>query len=123
MANKVAVLDQHINIEQASKSINPLEHFPECASYEKDDLSVTFYTKRKSDMDPKTLKWVFKLAEHNVGPYYKACSIGWQPKIKQSDLKKNWARFLVALDKKTKQPVAYSMFRFDLDYGTSVLYW
>lgn len=62
------------------------------------------------------------MAEINVGPYYKKCALGWQPKIKQSDLNKNWARYLVAIDKKTNTPIAYSMFRFDLDYGNSVLY-
>jgi len=41
--------------------------------------------------------------------------------VKQSDLNKNWARYLVALDK-TKKPVGYSMFRFDMDYSRSVVY-
>lgn len=74
-------------------------------------------------MDTKTLKWAFKLAERNVSPFYKVGPIGWQPKVKQSDLNKNWARYLVAVDKKSKQPIAYAMFRFDMDYGHSVLYW
>lgn len=73
-------------------------------------------------MGDKTLKWAFKLAEKNVGPFYKANSMGWQPKIKQADLNKNWARYLVACDK-DKNPVAYAMFRFDFDYQMSVVYW
>ncbi|KAM8705331.1 hypothetical protein ACLKA7_009749 [Drosophila subpalustris] len=72
-------------------------------------------------MDAKTLKWTFKLAEQNVGPYYKQLKMGWKPKIKQAELNKNWARFLVALNQQN-QPVAYTMFRFDMDDGDCVLY-
>jgi hypothetical protein len=64
---------------------------------------------------------VFKLAERNVGPYYKACSLGWQPKVKQNDMTKSWAKFLIA--KCGKENAGYAMFRFDMDYGRSVVYW
>lgn len=70
----------------------------------------------------QVLKWAFKLAERNVGPYYKTCRVGWQPKVKQADLNKNWARYLIVIDQATKKNAAYCMFRFDLDYGSSVLY-
>lgn len=118
----ITVTEQQQNIERAQKCINPIDSLSDMTKYQNENLEVSFYTKRKADMDQKIIKWAFKLAETNVGPYYKTCGLGWQPKIKQSDLNKNWARYLVALDKKTKSPIAYSMFRFDLDYGTSVLY-
>jgi N-alpha-acetyltransferase 40 len=98
-----------------------LPGLPEFTTYEKEDFKVQIYCKRKADVDSKIVKFAFKLAEKNVGPYYRTCSLGWQPKVKQSDLAKNWARYLVAT--KDKVPVAYSMFRFDLDYGCSALYW
>lgn len=118
-----SVKGQHRAIEKAAKVKNPLEPFAdEFTKYNQDDLNVNIYCKWKADMDTKTLKWAFKLAERNVGPFYKSGPIGWQPKVKQSDLNKNWARYLVAVDKE-KNPIAYAMFRFDMDYGTSVLYW
>ncbi len=118
-----SVSSQHKAIERASKTKNPIEPFADQFSkYSKDDFEVTVYCKWKADMDAKTLKWAMKLAERNVAPFYRSCAIGWQPKVKQSDLNKNWARYLVAVDK-SKQPVAYTMFRFDMDYGCSVLYW
>lgn len=113
--------DQQKAIEKASRAKNPFESLPDCFKYSSSNGDYTLYCKTKSDMDSKTLKWAFKLAEKNVGPFYKECSMGWQPKIKQNDLNKNWARYLVALDK-AKNPVAYAMFRFDLDYGNAVLY-
>lgn len=119
-----SVSSQHKAIERAAKIKNPIEPFAEQFSkYSKDDdCEVSVYCKWKAEMDAKTLKWAMKLAERNVAPFYRSCGIGWQPKVKQSDLNKNWARYLVAVDK-NKQPVAYTMFRFDMDYGCSVLYW
>jgi len=108
-------------IEIASRAKNPMEKLNDFMKYENNGQLFTFYCKIKSDVDSKTLKWAFKLAEKNVGPYYKTCSMGWQPKIKQGDLNKNWARYFVALDK-NKTSVAFAMFRFDHDYGKSVLY-
>uniref|UniRef100_A0A182TH79 N-alpha-acetyltransferase 40 n=1 Tax=Anopheles melas TaxID=34690 RepID=A0A182TH79_9DIPT len=114
-------------LQVANQQTNPLAEFPEYLSYKHTDsdgkeLQLKLQCKRKADMDPKLLKWAFKLAERNVGPQYRACSLGWQPKIKQADLNKAWARYLVATDVATRKPAAYTMFRFDLDYGRSVLY-
>lgn len=122
-ATEISVSAQHKNLQKAASAKNPMEKVPEYTSFTaNDDTKYSLYCKAKSDMDTKTLKWAFKLAEKNVGPFYKANSMGWQPKIKQSDLNKNWARYLVACDK-DKNPVAYAMFRFDFDYQQSVLYW
>lgn len=120
--SEISVASQQKSVEKALKSQNPMESLSQYSKYLNGDFEVTLYCKTKNDMNPKTLKWAFKLAEANVGPYYKTCSMGWQPKIKQSDLNKSWARYLVAVDK-MKNPVAYAMFRFDMDYGSSVLYW
>lgn len=119
----VAITNQHRNIEKAAKVKNPFEPFSsEYSTFKNGDFEVNIYCKWKESMDTKTLKWAFKLAERNVSPFYESGPIGWQPKVKQRDLNKNWARYVVALDKQ-KNPVGYAMFRFDMDYGTSVLYW
>ncbi|KAM7360020.1 N-alpha-acetyltransferase 40 [Cochliomyia hominivorax] len=113
--------NQHRNIENASRAKNPFESLTDVLSYKSGATEFSLYSRTKNDMDAKNLKWAFKLAERNVSPFYKQLSMGWQPKVKQSDLNKSWARYLVAVDA-NKTPVAYSMFRFDLDYGHSVLY-
>lgn len=114
---------KHKLIEQASRAKNPLDTLP-YDSYKSNTSEDEFklYCRAKGDMDAKTLKWTFKLAEQNVGPFYKELKMGWKPKIKQAELNKNWARFLVAQNQQ-KQPVAYTMFRFDMDDGDAVLYW
>lgn len=48
--------------------------------------------------------------------------MGWQPKVKQADLNKAWARYLIATDESGHKNLGYCMFRFDFDYGSSVLY-
>uniref|UniRef100_A0A1Q3EX77 N-alpha-acetyltransferase 40 n=1 Tax=Culex tarsalis TaxID=7177 RepID=A0A1Q3EX77_CULTA len=120
--NAMSATAQQKAIENANRQTAPMTPFPEFLKYGENGCSLELYCRRKADMDSKVLKWAFKLAERNVGPQYKACSLGWQPKVKQSDLNKNWARYLVALDRATKKPAAYTMFRFDLDYGRSVVY-
>lgn len=125
-AEPTSTAHHHRTIERAAKTQNILEPFgSEFDTFTVDGEQTTLTTtcKWKAQMDAKALKWAFKLAETNVGPFYKTCSIGWQPKQKQADLNKNWARYLVLTDRATKKPVAYSMFRFDMDYGCSVLYW
>ncbi|XP_013110459.1 N-alpha-acetyltransferase 40 [Stomoxys calcitrans] len=115
---------QQRSVENAARSKNPLESQPDFMQFSspaENSQTFSLYCKAKCDMDTKTLKWAFKLAERNVSPFYKQLSMGWQPKVKQNDLNKGWARYLVAVDK-NKMPVAYSMFRFDMDYGQPVLY-
>lgn len=122
MTNTNSATIQQRNVENAGKAKNPFEAVPNAFQFTaKNGAEYKLYCRTKSDMDAKTLKWAFKLAEHNVSPYYKALQMGWQPKVKQNDLNKKWARYLVATDK-SGQPVAYTMFRFDMDYGNSVLY-
>lgn len=73
---------QHKTIEKASKTPNPFEPFAnEFATVPVGDQIFNTYCKWKNQMDAKTLKWAFKLAEANVGPFYRDCSIGWQPKV------------------------------------------
>ncbi|CAD6992766.1 unnamed protein product [Ceratitis capitata] len=122
MTNTNSSTNQQRNVENASKAKNPLQSVLDGFEFTaKNGTEYKLYCRAKGDMDVKTLKWAFKLAERNVGPFYKALQMGWQPKVKQNDLNKKWARYLVATDK-SGQPVAYTMFRFDMDYGHSVLY-
>lgn len=124
-ADPSSTAHHHRTIERAAKTekiLEALDNAAEFSSYTHDGHTLTAYCRWKAKMDAKVLKWAFKLAETNVAPFYRTCSVGWQPKQKQSDLNKNWARYLV-LNDAAKRPVAYSMFRFDMDYGCSVLYW
>jgi hypothetical protein len=53
---------------------------------------------------------------------YDDCSWGWNDKKKRAEMTEESARYLIARDQEGT-PVAFSHFRFDLDYGDPVLYW
>lgn len=113
---------QHKTIEKANQQKNPfLVIADEYSKYERDELKIDIVHKTSKELSKDLSKFCFRLAEKNVSKYYKESSLGWTPKIKQTDMGKAWARFLIAYDE--KKPVGYSMFRFDMDYGRSVVYW
>lgn len=120
-ASELSITEKQQGIERAARAANPMEKLGAELVYKEQGVDVKMYCKTKTDMSPKALKWSWKLAERNVSQHYKDCSLGWQPKIKQADMNKKWARYLVATEKDV--PVAFCMFRFDLDYERSVLYW
>ncbi|CAG9810945.1 unnamed protein product [Chironomus riparius] len=111
---------QHKNIEKVNQQKNPFTIAEEYGKYSKDDLTIDISYKGSKELTKDLQKWCFKLAEKNVGPHYKACSLGWQPKFKQNDMKRPWAKFLIA--KCGQENAGYTMFRFDMDYGRSVIY-
>lgn len=113
---------QHRNIEKANQQKNPFtELSQEYGKYEKENLKIEISYKGIKEMSKDLQKWCFKLAERNVGPYYKTCKLGWQPKVKQNDMTKSWARYLIAKD--GNKNAGFVLFRFDMDYGRSVIYW
>jgi N-alpha-acetyltransferase 40 len=113
---------QHKAIERAQQQKDPfVEIQEEYGKYENDDLRIKIKFFSSKELPKSLQKFCFKLAERNVGGYYKACSLGWQPKVKQNDIAKSWARFLIAYDE--DKPIGYTMFRFDMDYGRSCVYW
>ena len=121
--NREDTVVKHKNVEKANHQKNPFTSIEEMfGKYENgDDFKVELKCFHQKEMNKGDIKWCFKLAERNVGGYYKSCALGWQPKVKQNDLNKSWARYLLAYQQ--NKLVAYAMFRFDMDYGRSTLYW
>jgi N-alpha-acetyltransferase 40 len=113
---------QHKAIEKVNQTKNPFASIAEdFGTYERDELKLAIKFFSSKEMTKELQKFCFKLAERNVGNYYKSCALGWQPKKKQTDMAKSWAKFLIAYD--DKKPVGYTMLRFDMDYGRSCVYW
>lgn len=124
MSQENNTANQQRKVECAARSKSPLNFASDQLFYvpvnHKDGYKLSY--RSKDAMNKKLLKWVFKLAERNVAHLYKATSLGWQPKVKQTDFNKSWARYLLVHNAE-EEPVAYTMFRFDMDYGYCVLYW
>ena len=54
---------------------------------------------------------------------YEASAWGWNEKEKLSEMTEDSAFYLIASSKDENKPLAFSHFRFDMDYGHPVLYW
>lgn len=115
-------------IAAASKVVNaannledPLAKFPVFKTFKKEDLSVTLECKRVDDLDPETRDWAFCLLKNNMQESYNSCSWGWNDRAKKEEMTDSRAWYLIARLENGK-PVAFSHFRFDLDFMMEVLY-
>merc|ERR1712096_104775 len=116
------------NVKIANAVEDPLAQLPKPFSvFNKNGLDLTLETVRAPDLDEKTLVWAYEMVSTNMKPLYDAAykgdpdmdaEFGWE---KKSELREDLAWYLLA---KTKEgsPVAFSHFRFDMDYDDEVLY-
>lgn len=56
----ISVTEQQQNIEKAQKCMNPLDYVLDVSKYTNDDIEISFYSKRKNEMDPKVSKNVYQ---------------------------------------------------------------
>jgi len=78
------------------------------------DLELEFYPIHK--LPEELFEWLFTLFKSNMQSIYEK-SWGWNESQKKKELKEESARFIIAFDKSTKTPVAFTHFRFDLEEG------
>nr|CAD7586195.1 unnamed protein product [Timema genevievae] len=119
-AARIAVSQDIVN--KANNQEDPLLAFPVFRKFDKNDLTVTLECKRSQNVDPAILDWAFQLLKENMQAYYEDCEWGWSDKEKREEMVDDMAWLLVAQRTSDDQPVAFSLFRFDLDYGDEVLY-
>jgi len=75
---------------------------------------------KAQQLTPPLEKWLMDLMTRNMKHMYKKALDGWRPKKKWKEMTEKTSRYLIAyVDSK---PVAFSHFRFDMDYGREVLY-
>lgn len=110
-------------VKDALKIRNLLEPFgSKFSKYSNSSDRFKIQCKWKSDMDSRTLKWAVKLIEQNLKNIYQHSRSGWNFEGIRRYMNEDWARYLVVINA-YKRPVGYSMFRFDVDFGHSVLNW
>lgn len=121
-AERLAVAASQKLVSEAQKIENPLKPFSVFQSYNKKGFDLTIEYKKSSDLDADTKKWVWELEEKNMKKSYEDCDIGWNPKDKHEEMMDDRACYLVARHKESGTPVAFSHFRFDVDFAEPVLY-
>uniref|UniRef100_A0A1B6E3A6 N-alpha-acetyltransferase 40 n=1 Tax=Clastoptera arizonana TaxID=38151 RepID=A0A1B6E3A6_9HEMI len=107
--------------DKANKIPDPLEPFKAFHLYKKGDFFVKFECKKVTSLNPETIDWIFKLEKDNMEVLYNTCDWGWNDKKKREEMTEDQAWYLIARGE-DGTPVAFSHFRFDVDYGDEVLY-
>ncbi|KAI5754593.1 hypothetical protein M8J77_009820 [Diaphorina citri] len=121
-AERLAVAAAQKIVSEAHKVDNPLEPFTVFKTFKKNGLDLVIEYKKSTDLDAETKKWVWELEEKNMKHSYEVCDIGWDPQGKHSEMFDDRACYLVAKNGSSSTPVAFSHFRFDVDFGEPVLY-
>jgi len=119
------------NCKLANAVEDPLSLLPKPFSlYQKNGLDLTLETVRAPQLDEATLVWAFNLVSTNMKPLYLAAysedadmdrEFGWKEKEKKEELREDAAWYLLARTSEGT-PVAFSHFRYDMDYDDEVVY-
>jgi len=113
------------NVKLANSVRDPLGVLPQPFSvYNKNGLDLTLQTLRAPDMEEETLSWAFDTVKTNMAPLYQevyqSCQeLDWEDK--REEMREDLAWYLIVRTQEGA-PVAFSHFRYDLDYGDEVLY-
>jgi len=108
-------------VNEANSQINPFDQLPSFRSFSRNGLSVNFTCNNVASLDKPTIEWAFDLLSRNMQSLYETSAWGWNKKEKFNEMTEDNARYLIAYDASEK-PVAFSHFRFDMDYDIPVLY-
>ncbi|KAJ9578561.1 hypothetical protein L9F63_005211 [Diploptera punctata] len=108
-------------VNKANKQEDPLAPFFVFRSFEKNGLCLTLECKLSGSLDSETIDWILDLEKRNMKALYEQCDWGWNDKLKKEEMTDERAWYLIARQPDSK-PVAFSHFRFDMDYGDEVLY-
>ncbi|XP_026314879.1 N-alpha-acetyltransferase 40 [Hyposmocoma kahamanoa] len=89
--------------------------------YSNNELEVSMYIQRVTDLKKNVLEWAIDLTERNMKKLYETCAWGWNRERKVEEMMDDNAWYLIAKEK-TGTLLAFSHFRFDMDFGHPVLY-
>ena len=109
-------------VKTANSQPDPLDLLPSFRAFKRNDLNCEISAKRVADLDKDTQEWIITLITDNMKEQYEKSSWGWKEANKREEMLDDEAWYLMAKDNTTGKFVAYSHFRFDMDYDDEVLY-
>ncbi|XP_068619145.1 N-alpha-acetyltransferase 40 [Battus philenor] len=83
-------------------------------------IEVDMYIQRVTELEKNVLEWAINLTERNMKKLYETCAWGWNRDRKVEEMTDDSAWYLIAKEK--DKLLAFSHFRFDMDFGEPVLY-
>nr|CAG4636713.1 EOG090X0MNC [Eubosmina coregoni] len=108
-------------VKQANAQLNPLDPLPAFQAFNKNGLNVQIKCCQASELGKALVDWTFNLLMRNMKKMYEESDWGWDEKEKLNEMTEDAAWYLIATTSDGK-PVAFSHFRFDVDYGNPVVY-
>ncbi|CAB3248918.1 unnamed protein product [Arctia plantaginis] len=109
----------HVTLANKIKDLASLCN--ELLVYRNKDLEVDMYMHRVTELDKNVLQWAIDLTERNMKQLYATCAWGWNKERKVEEMTDESAWYLIAKEKNGTL-LAFSHFRFDMDFGDPVLY-
>ncbi|CAG4986536.1 unnamed protein product [Colias eurytheme] len=116
------IADGMAHVTKANKLEDLASLCKELLVYKSNDLDVDMYIQRVTELDKNVLNWAIDLTERNMKSLYETCAWGWNRDRKVEEMTDDAAWYLIAKDNKDNL-LAFSHFRFDMDFGDPVLYW
>merc|ERR1712183_1078878 len=120
-----------VNVKAANAVEDPLALLPKPFSvFNKNGLELKLETVRAPELPEETKVWAFDLVKTNMKPLYDAAygddpdmeaEFGWKEKDKREEMWSDHAWYLLARTEEGKA-VAFSHFRYDMDYDDEVVY-
>ncbi|XP_050667879.1 N-alpha-acetyltransferase 40 [Leptidea sinapis] len=114
------IADGMTYVTQANKLEDIASLCKELLVYKNNNLQVEMYIQRMSELDKNVLQWAIGLTERNMKTLYETCAWGWNRERKVEEMTDDAAWYLIAKD--NDKFLAFSHFRFDMDFGDPVLY-
>lgn len=120
------------NVKLANSIEDPLALLPKPFSvYNKNGLNIVLETIRAPEVEEDVKEWAFKMVKNTMKPLYDEAyskdpdmqaEFGWNEKEKRVEMWEDEAWYLVARDEESGKAIAFSHFRFDMDYDDEVVY-
>eukprot|EP00906_Rhabdomonas_costata_P006309 RCo009253 len=109
-------------IKAANELKNPLEDFQAFQTFSRNDLKCTLRFFKADDLSPELREFTFQLVKANMETFYRECPAigGWTDRLKREEMFDITGRFIIAFD--GAEPVGFTSFRFDMDFGRRVVY-
>nr|CAG4650676.1 EOG090X0MNC [Sida crystallina] len=104
-----------------AQSKNSFDELIAFHSFARNGLDSKLICKRVSELEPTIVQWAFDLLKRNMHSMYLESCWGWNEDEKRKEMTSDKSWYLVALNT-DGNPIAFSHFQYDLDYGFSVLY-
>nr|CAG4652367.1 EOG090X0MNC [Triops cancriformis] len=109
-------------VSKANNQVDLLVDFPVFKTYKKNDLQVTIRCSRVTQMDANLVNWAVDLLQRNMQAMYEQSQWGWDLRKKRKEMTEEEAWYLIVQTSSEQKPIAFSHFRFDMDYDRPVLY-